>query len=250
MRFLRIIGITAAILMHAGFILFGGLLFHSSGKKEKKVQQVELVSAGELNAEEKKKEEKKKEDKKPQEPEEEVKAQEEAPPESADLVAQSAEASSASLEPALEAASLGAIEAALSGAGGDQSFGGTLSFASGGRIGGTGRAGQGPTGAGDQSQAETAFSMADIDQKPRVIYQVAPTYPSELRAKKAQGEVWLLLVVDVRGRVSNVRVEKSSHSAFAKPAVDAVKQWKFDPALRGGQKVACRMRVPIRFTLG
>jgi protein TonB len=247
MRLFRIIGIAAAILLHAGFILFGGLLFHSSGKKEKKVQQVELVSAGELNAEEK---EKKKEDKKPPEPEEEVKAQEEAPPESADLVAQSVAASSASLEPALEAASLGAIEAALSGAGGDQSFGGALSFASGGRIGGTGRAGQGPAGAGNQSQAETAFSMADIDQKPRVIYQVAPAYPSELRAKKTQGEVWLLLVVDIRGRVSNVRVEKSSYSAFAKPAVEAVKQWKFDPAMRGGQKVACRMRVPIRFTLG
>jgi protein TonB len=60
----------------------------------------------------------------------------------------------------------------------------------------------------------------------------------------------LLLVVDARGRVSNVCVEKTSHPAFAKPAVDAVKQWKFDPAMRGGQKVACRMRVPIKFTTG
>lgn len=92
--------------------------------------------------------------------------------------------------------------------------------------------------------------MAEIDQKPRPIFQVSPSYPAEMRAKKTQGEVWLLLVVDARGRVSNVRVEKTSHPAFAKPAADAVRQWKFDPAMRGGQKVACRMRLPIKFTQG
>ena len=32
-----------------------------------------------------------------------------------------------------------------------------------------------------------------------------------------------------------------------KPAVDAVKQWKFEPGVKGGERVACRMRVGIRF---
>jgi protein TonB len=242
-KLLAIGGIAAAVLLHAGFLLFGGLLFQALDKKEKKVQQVELVSGDDLSTEKK---EDKKEEKKPPEPEEEIKTKEDAPPESAEVMSQTA----ASLEPALEAASLSAIEAALSGAAGDQSFGGALSFASGGRIGGTGRGPQGSGGSGSQSQADAAFSMADIDQKPRPIFQVAPSYPSELRAKKTSGEVWLLLVVDARGRVSNVRAEKSSHPAFVKPAVEAVKQWKFDPAIRGGKKVACRMRVPIRFTLG
>jgi protein TonB len=241
MKIFGIIGIVAAVLLHAAFILFGGLLLNSLSKKDKKAQQVELVSADDLTtADEKKKEEP------PPEPQEEIKAPEEKPPDAAEVMANAAP----SVEPALEAASLDAIEAALNGSAGDQGFGGAVSFASGGRIGGTGRAGQGPAGGGNQSQAETAFSMAEIDQKPRVVYQVPPTYPSELRAKKTQGEVWLLLVVDARGRVGSVRVEKASHSAFAKPASDAVKQWKFDPAMRGGQKVACRMRVPIRFTLG
>ena len=241
MKIFRVLGILAAVMLHAVLILFGGLLFHSIGKKEKKAQQVELVTTEGLNTVE----EKKKEEPKPPEPEE-IKAPEEKPPESAEVVAQSAP----SLEPALEAASLDAIEAALNGAAGDQSFGGGLSFASGGRIGGTGKGGQGPGGAGGQAQAETAFSMADIDQKPRPIFQVSPSYPSELRAKKTQGEVWLLLVVDARGHVSNVHVEKSSHTAFTKPAVEAVKQWKFDPAMRGGKKVSCRMRLPLKFTIG
>jgi protein TonB len=241
MKALRIFGIVMAISLHVGFLLFGGLLFGAFNKKEKKAQSVELLSGEELKTE--KKEEKKEEEKKP-EPEE-IKAPDEKPPDSADIV----EKPTASLEPALEAASLSAIESALNNAGWDSGFGGAVSFASGGRIGGTGRAGQGASASG-ASQAETAFSMAEIDQKPRVIHQVAPSYPAELRSKKTPGEVWLILVVDARGRVSSVRVEKTSHPAFAKPATEAVKQWKFDPAMRGGQKVTCKMRVPIRFALG
>lgn len=250
MKIFRVLGILVAIAAHAGFILFGGLLFHAAGKKAK-VHRVDLVSGDNLRAEdEQKKEEAAKKVKDPEEEdpaEEDLKAQEDAPPESADLVAKSV--ASASLEPALEAASLGAIEAALSGAAGDPSFAGGLTLASGGRIGGTGRPGAGPV-AGGPAREDNAFSIAEIDQKPRVIVQISPAYPSELRAKKTQGEVWLLFVVDAHGRVNRVRVEKASHPAFAKPAIDAVKQWKFDPAIRGGQKVTCKMRLPIRFTLG
>ena len=53
--------------------------------------------------------------------------------------------------------------------------------------------------------------------------------------------------MDASGKVANPRVEKSSHTAFNKPALEAVKQWKFEPAVKGGQRVACKMRVPIRF---
>jgi protein TonB len=53
--------------------------------------------------------------------------------------------------------------------------------------------------------------------------------------------------VEASGKVADPRVEKSTHTAFDKPALDAVKQWKFEPAVKAGQRVACKMRVPIRF---
>ena len=144
--------------------------------------------------------------------------------------------------PALEAASLSAIEAALNqtgGSGGD--FADGLSFASGGRIGGTGRAGE------SDEQLESAFSMAEIDQKPRVVFQAQALYPAELRSKKLAGAVSVIFVVDDAGRVVNPKVEKSGHPAFDKPALDCVKQWKFEPAIRGGQRVGCKLRVSIKF---
>ncbi len=167
--------------------------------------------------------------------------QEEAPPDAAEVI-RNLELSAAASAPALEAASLSAIEAALSGgAGGSGDFSQALSFASGGRIGGMAKA-----GVMDES-SKSAFSLSEIDQKPRPIFQSAPVFPPQLAGKKVDGLVTILFVVDATGKVSNPRVEKSSHPAFERPAVDAVKQWKFEPAVRGGKRVACKVRAPIRF---
>ncbi|HEY5138388.1 MAG TPA: energy transducer TonB, partial [Methylococcales bacterium] len=78
----------------------------------------------------------------------------------------------------------------------------------------------------------------------RVAFQTAPVYPSGVRT---EGVVSVIFVVDQTGRVINPHVEKSTQQEFEKPAVDAVKQWKFEPAIKAGQRVACKMRVPIRF---
>ena len=96
---------------------------------------------------------------------------------------------------------------------------------------------------------DEVFSMADLDQRPRVIYQPAPTMSKEVR-KHAPGTVYILFVVNKDGRVGNVKVQKSDHPALEKAAVSAVKRWKFEPGKRQGKSVRFRMRVPITFTKG
>jgi protein TonB len=187
--------------------------------------------------------EEKKEEEKEEEPdterEEDLETEEEEVPDAAEVI-RSLEFTPTS-EPALDAASLSAIELALSGQLGSGDFASSVDFSSGGRIGGIGKA-----GAVDQ-ELESAFSLAEIDQKPRAIYQAAPLYPADMRSKKLEGVVTVIFVVEPSGKVSSPRVEKSTHPAFERPALDAVKQWKFEPGLKGGQRVGCKMRVPIRF---
>ena len=229
----RLFGCLLALALHAGFILFGGLLFFHEKKDEGTLQEVELIAEDEAAPE-------KKPEEKPVEKSDELETEVEEVPDAAEII-RNLELSSPSLEPALEAASLSAIEQALSGAGGGGDFADALSFASGGRIGGTGK-----PGALDDT-LEGAFSLAEIDQRPRAIFQSSPLYPSEMRGKKVEGVVTVIFVVDASGKVTAPRVEKSTHPAFEKPALDAVKQWKFEPAVKGGQRVGCKMRVPIRF---
>lgn len=230
MKFNLSFGIACAVVIHAGFILFGGLMFISHKKDHGTLQQVELLNE-DIAAEKEKPVE--------TEPEKTEEMETEQVPDASEIV-RNLELSAAVNAPELEAASLSAIEAALSGqAGGGGDFTEALSFSSGGRIGGVGKG-----GALDDS-LEKAFSLAEIDQKPRAIFQAAPVYPAGKRAPEVV--VSVVFVVDRTGKVTNPRVGKSTDPAFEKPAVDAVKQWKFEPAIKAGQRVSCKMRVPIRF---
>ena len=98
-------------------------------------------------------------------------------------------------------------------------------------------------GAGD---VEELFSMSDLDQKPRAIYQTSPQTNAKLQ-KSAPATVYILFVVDQKGRVENPIVQSSTDPQFEAPALSAVKQWKFEPGKRSGQPVKFRMRVPITF---
>ncbi len=101
-------------------------------------------------------------------------------------------------------------------------------------------------GAGDLNEL---FSLADLDQKPRVLYQPQPTLNSQVRKmlNETSGKVVVIFIVNERGRVEDPIVQTSSHPAFEKPALGAVQQWKFEPGKRGGKPVKTRMRVPITF---
>jgi protein TonB len=233
MRITAIISIILAVLVHLGVLFFGGLVFgeHTTGATN--IQQVELFSDATVSPEKEKDEE-------PVENKtDEIQAETEEAPDASEII-RAIEVSAAAKAPELEAASLNAIEAALSGqavAGGD--FNEALSFSSGGRIGGIGKA-----NVLDDS-LENAFNLSEIDQKPRPIFQAMPVYPSGLRS--VEGLVILIFVVDANGKVTLPRVEKASQQEFEKPAIDALKQWKFEPAVKAGKPVSCKMRIPIRF---
>ena len=229
-----LLGFVCAVVAHALVLLFGGVFFLGDEQAAPTFQEVELLDAADVEQEEKEAEATSAE-------ESALQTEPEAPPDSAELLRELAIPANVDA-PALEAMSLGAIEAALDGQGGGAGeFADAFSFTSGGRIGGTGKAGV------LEEKLDEAFGMAEIDQKPRAVFQSAPLYPSELRGKKVEGVVTLIFVVDASGKVSQPRVEKSTHPAFEKPAIDAVKQWKFEPAVKAGQRVGCRMRLPIRF---
>ena len=237
MKFGLVIGIACAFMLHAAIMLFGRVLFARPDESQSKSQQVELLSADDAA------EEKKPDEPTPETPDEteELAVEEEQPPDAAEMM-RNLELSAVASAPELDAASLSAIEAALSGqvgAGGD--FAQALDFSSGGRIGGTGKA------SGQESSVDSAFSIAEIDQKPRAILQGAPLYPSSMRGKKVEAVVTVLFVVDSDGKVANPRVESSTNPVFEAPALDAVRKWKFEPGVRAGQRVPCKMRIPIRF---
>lgn len=96
---------------------------------------------------------------------------------------------------------------------------------------------------------ESIFSMADLDQKPRAVYQVSPKMTKQMR-RKTPATVYVICIIDDRGRVQTPKVQKSTDSTFNKAALAAIKQWKFEPGKRGGKTVSSRIRIPMTFPKG
>jgi RNA polymerase sigma factor (sigma-70 family) len=93
-------------------------------------------------------------------------------------------------------------------------------------------------------------SPADKPERaPRLVAPVAPTYPIELRRAGISGEVRVSYVVGTDGLVRDAKVESFSHEAFAAPALEAVRQWQFDPGAKGGRLVNTRLSQQIQFQL-
>jgi periplasmic protein TonB len=111
--------------------------------------------------------------------------------------------------------------------------------------------GQG-TGIGDGSIAGTGggpYRPGSGIAPPSILREVQPTYTEEGRRRGIVGDVVLEVVVRADGSVGAVKVLNRLGAGLEQRAVDAVKQWKFSPALRLGTPVDVLVEVAVEFRL-
>ncbi|MCI0536786.1 MAG: energy transducer TonB, partial [Verrucomicrobiales bacterium] len=94
---------------------------------------------------------------------------------------------------------------------------------------------------------DEAFDVADLEKRPEAVSQIPPTYPPELRKARIEGSVTLVFVLSEEGRVEEPRVENSSRPEFEKPALEAIRKWRFRPGMKDGQAVRTYIRIPMKF---
>jgi len=84
---------------------------------------------------------------------------------------------------------------------------------------------------------------------PRAIYRPDPEYSEEARKAKYQGTVILGLIVDSSGRPRGLKVEHGLGMGLDEKALEAVRNWKFEPAEKDGKPVAVAISVEVQFRL-
>lgn len=95
---------------------------------------------------------------------------------------------------------------------------------------------------------EHTFRPYEVDQLPEPTLIVKPEYSDMAREAGVEGTVVLQALVATDGRVAEVSVTRSIPLLDAL-AVEALKKWRFTPALVDKRPVRVWVAVPIRFSL-
>ena len=93
-------------------------------------------------------------------------------------------------------------------------------------------------------------SKGAIQAQPDDLHNEPPEYPEESRTAREQGEVILRVEVTAEGEPARIDVLQSSgFFRLDQAARQAVRYWKFHPALIAGAPVSSEADVPVRFKL-
>jgi protein TonB len=85
-------------------------------------------------------------------------------------------------------------------------------------------------------------------QAARAISRPNPTYPQLARQARIQGVVKLEAVIDETGKITDLKVI-SGHPLLVQAALDAVKQWRYQPTVLNNVAVQVATTIDVNFTL-
>ncbi len=94
-----------------------------------------------------------------------------------------------------------------------------------------------PAIVGIPNKEEGLFLMLMPANRPQPVRQVLPAYPDELIKKGISGQARFRISIDEEGRVRKAVVIKPLHPYLDNSAMQAIKQWVFEPVIKNGKSV-------------
>ena len=105
------------------------------------------------------------------------------------------------------------------------------------------------TPSGTQPGISSAPLLVGGDVKPaRLLNSVSPVYPTIAKNQRVEGDVRVEATVDVNGRVSAAKAV-AGPTLLQQAAVEALRQWKYQPAMLDGKAVPMHLTVTIQFRI-
>jgi protein TonB len=117
---------------------------------------------------------------------------------------------------------------------------------------GTGIGSGNGSGIGPGSGGNTGGGVMHIGggvSRPVLVYQVEPEFSEEARKAKFSGNVIVYLYIEPDGTPSHVRVVQGVGMGLDEKAVEAVRQFRFKPAMKDGKPVRVDLNVAVNFQI-
>lgn len=122
--------------------------------------------------------------------------------------------------------------------------GGSMGGVIGGVIGGASSAAPPPP----PKAAVSRMRVGGAVQAARLVNRVQPMYPPLARQTRISGTVKLHAIIGKDGMVQQLQVV-SGHPLLVQSALDAVKQWRYQPTLLNGEPVEVDTEIDVIFSL-
>jgi TonB family protein len=99
-----------------------------------------------------------------------------------------------------------------------------------------------------QVSAAPRIPLGGKVQQARLISSVSPAYPAFARSIGLQGDITIDALIDSTGKVTTMKL-LSGPVPLQQAAMDALRQWKYEPAQLDSQPVSTHLSVTIKFRL-
>ena len=106
----------------------------------------------------------------------------------------------------------------------------------------------GLTSGSEKQPAAPAAPVGGEVKSARIISSVPPAYPALARTQHVAGDVRIDALIDATGRVTTMKVV-AGPTLLQQAAMDALRQWKYQPATLDGKAVPMHLTVTIQFRL-
>jgi TonB family protein len=101
---------------------------------------------------------------------------------------------------------------------------------------------------GKEAEPKPAAGRKGETRLPRLLRRADPIYPDSAIRARVEGDVILEITVGLRGRVERANIIKSI-PLLDQAALDAVKNWEFEPGLMEGSPIPATLEFTIHFSL-
>lgn len=79
------------------------------------------------------------------------------------------------------------------------------------------------------------------DSPPRLIKGRAPIYPASQLLKGKPGKTLIVFTIGIDGKAKDFFVKSSDDAKFSAHAIIAIREWIFQPAIKGGRAIKARV---------
>ncbi|WP_374075927.1 energy transducer TonB [Bdellovibrio bacteriovorus] len=102
----------------------------------------------------------------------------------------------------------------------------------------------------EDTGGSTPVGWGEVTRFPKVSKEVKASYPVEAKKAGVDGPVVLDVLIDRTGKVREVKIVSGPGFGLNESAIEALKKFEFQPAQKGAESVAVKIRYTYRFKLG